>query len=65
MTLYLRSGDRDSARICAEKLGHIPDMLESVRQTTDPLAWKIADTPQLELPEEYMQLLEEIQRLNY
>ncbi len=65
MTLYLRGGDRDSARICAEKLRHIPDMLESVRQTTDPLAWKIADTPQLELPEEYMQLLEEIQRLNY
>lgn len=31
----------------------VPEMLAQVESNTDPLAWKIADRPQLTLPEEY------------
>lgn len=60
MNWYLEAGDAQSAAVCAEKLRNIPQMLSALADTTSPLAWKIADQPQLELPEEYRQLLAQI-----
>ena len=62
MLFYWQSGDDASAQVCREKLLAIPDMLEEVRRSTDPLGWKIADQPQLTLPEEYLDILEKLRR---
>lgn len=53
MNIYLRSGDRDSAMYCMEKLTEIEEKLDSVRKNTDKIAWKIIDKPELELKKEY------------
>lgn len=55
--LYTENGDRDSASICAEQMQEIPNMLEEVKKETDPLAYRITDKPELELPDEYMEIL--------
>lgn len=60
MQWYLEAGDIQSAEFCADKLQSIPVMLSELEETTSPLAWKIADQPQLELPEGYQKLLAEI-----
>ena len=52
--------DRESAQVCASLMLEIPEMLQSVRQQTSDLAWKLDSTPQLELPPEYQQLLASI-----
>lgn len=57
MLLYEQNGDTASAEVCREKMQSIPLMLDTVRQSTDPIAWKIADQPQLELPAEYQKIL--------
>lgn len=57
--LYTRAGDLNSADICRKELRRVPEMLESVKENTSALGWRIADTPQLTLPEEYMQLVEQ------
>ncbi|OUP84211.1 hypothetical protein B5F07_08735 [Lachnoclostridium sp. An169] len=58
--LYLENGDPDSAAVCAQEMKAIPEMLDTVKAQTDPLAYEIADKPQLELPSEYVQILENI-----
>ena len=50
---YLQAGMSDSAEICRQEIISVPEMLAQVESNTDPLAWKIADRPQLTLPEEY------------
>ncbi len=60
MELYTQAGDTASAEICREKLLEIPGMLEKVLEESDPLAWKIDEKPELELPEKYLELLQQI-----
>ena len=50
---YLQAGMSDSAEICRQEIISVPEMLAQVESNTDPLAWKIADRPQLTLLEEY------------
>lgn len=60
MQLYDQQGDEQSTEICKQLILQIEDMLEQVKQETDPLAWKLQHTPELDLPQEYinkMQLL--------
>lgn len=59
--LYMQSGDPGSAEICAEKMREIPERLEEVEKETDPLAYRINDKPELELPEEYWDVLESLE----
>ena len=60
MNWYLKNGDIQSAQACAGYLCEIPGMLGRVKSVTSPLAWKLNDKPELELPEEYRILLAEI-----
>lgn len=60
MELYAQAGDTVSAEICRAKLLEIPGMLEKVLEESDPLAWKIDEKPELELPEKYLELLQQI-----
>lgn len=48
MTLYQQAGMADSAQTCRQCLLEIPTLLEHVEENTSPLAWKIADKPELE-----------------
>lgn len=48
MTLYQQAGMADSAQTCRQCLLEIPTLLEQVEENTSPLAWKIADKPDLE-----------------
>lgn len=48
MTLYQQAGMADSAQTCRQCLLEIPTLLEQVEKNTSPLAWKIADKPDLE-----------------
>lgn len=50
--LYLKSGDQNSAKICEKELLSIPNMIQQVFANTSHIAWKIADTPDLTLPNE-------------
>lgn len=57
MCWYLNAGDSQSAQVCAAKLQSIPQMLSDLEDTTSALAWKIADQPELKLPDEYLKIL--------
>lgn len=57
MQAYAQNGDFESAQYCRETLKAIPGKLKAVQAKTSPLAWKIQDTPQLELPAEYQERL--------
>ncbi len=59
--LYLQNGDPGSAEICAGKMRGIPERLEEVEEETDPLAYRINDKPELELPTEYWGVLESLE----
>lgn len=48
--LYRLSGDRSSAEICRREIAGIAEKLEAVREKTDPLAWRLPEKPELELP---------------
>lgn len=54
---YTQAGDTASADVCREELRSIPAMLEAVKNGTSALGWKIADQPELDLPEEYLWIL--------
>lgn len=58
--IYTANGDMASADYCRERLLEIPDMLEEVLEQTSPLAWRIHDKPELELPAEYLMALSEL-----
>ena len=55
--LYLKYGDVESAEQCRQCMLAIPDMMKEVLTETDPLAYKNNDKPELELPEEYKEVL--------
>lgn len=59
--LYMENGDEASAELCTEHIREIPEMIEKVLEETDPLAYKITDKPELELPEEYKVILETLE----
>ena len=55
--LYMEYGDLESAEQCKQCMLAIPDMMKEVLTETDLLAYKINDKPELELPEEYKEVL--------
>ncbi len=59
ISLYSNANDFNSADVCKEELIKITEMLEDVKGKTNDLAWKIQDKPELELPAEYVKLIEE------
>lgn len=60
INLYYESGDQQSVKTCLSKMKYIGRMLESVKENTDSLAWKIKDKPTLELPAAYQGFLNQI-----
>lgn len=58
--LYMENGDIESAKKCIDCIKTIPDMIDEVLEKTDSLAYKINDKPELELPEEYLTILQSI-----
>ena len=58
--LYRQAGREEDARRCVEAARQVPQLLAEVRRDTSPLAWRITDTPQLELPREYADKLAEL-----
>lgn len=63
IALYTEAGDTYSANYCRERLLAIPNMLETVLQKTDSLAWRITDKPKLELPVEYITSIQAISEI--
>lgn len=59
ISLYTKSGDLNSAEACKKELVAIRDMIADVEERTSFLAWKIYNKPELELPEEYVSVIEE------
>ena len=53
ITMFRQVGDGYSEAYCCSRLASIPKMLKEVKETTSPLAWRITDQPELNLPEEY------------
>lgn len=53
VTLYTQAGDNASAAVCHREILAIEDMVQQVLDTTDPLAWRIIDKPELTLPDAY------------
>ena len=50
------SGEHEEIEeLCRDRLAAVPDILSRVQSETSSLAWKIYQTPDLELPEEYRQ----------
>ena len=58
--LYRQAGREEDAWRCVEAARQVPQLLAEVRRDTSPLAWRITDTPQLELPREYADKLAEL-----
>lgn len=59
LQLYYRQGDLDSAVYCLKKMQNIPIMLEDLKERSSDIAWKIEHTPQVELPDIYLERLEQ------
>ena len=60
---YSQMGDSDSTLYCARKILEVPGMLQAVVDSTAPVAYKIADVPDLTLPAQYLQAIEQLQTL--
>ena len=58
--LYQQAGMQTSAEIVRVEMLRVPELLAETEGKTSPLAWKIADTPELELPERYWQELNQL-----
>ena len=54
---YANAGDMASAMVCISEIRQLQPQLDTVRARTDPLAWRLTETPQLDMPEEYAQYL--------
>ena len=59
--LYTEAGDSVSAEFCRARLLEVPNMIEAVLADTDPIAWRVADKPQLTLPQKYAELINSMQ----
>jgi len=57
---YTQMGDAASAQYCAEKILTVPQMIREVADSTAPIAYKIADVPDLTLPVQYLQAIEQL-----
>ena len=51
--LCRQAGDQTGEAWCRARLEAIPEMLREVKASASPLAWKLTDQPELDLPEEY------------
>ncbi len=59
-SLYQQAGMAGSAEIVRAEILRVPDLLAEVESETSLLAWEIADIPELELPEPYQQVIEQL-----
>ena len=59
MDIFIELGDIDSAQRVLDYALRIPELLDEVRERTHPLGWLIVDEPQVELPDEYIEKLED------
>lgn len=59
ISLYLNVGDTKSAEYCQKQMVWVDEKLQAVKDNTSDLGWKIYDKPQLELPAEYVRIIEE------
>ena len=55
---YKDKTERGEAAFCLEELAQLQTHLDAVAAKTHPLAYRIADRPQLEMPREYREYLE-------
>ncbi len=60
MERYIAIGDQGSAAFCAQKLLTLPDQMNAVMEGSSALAWRVQHIPQLTLPAEYQEKLEQI-----
>lgn len=60
-TQYLNNGDKESAKVCLDRIKEVPEILNEVKEKTSDLAWKIKDKPNLTLPEEYESLVQSME----
>ncbi len=60
MQLYSQQGDEESAQICKDELLSIKTRIDRVLADTDELGYKFDTKPRLNLPEEYLEILEQI-----
>ncbi len=57
---FLSNGDTENAKLCVGELDRITEQLHGLKESSDSLAWKINDTPETELPEEYLRLIQSL-----
>lgn len=62
ISLYENVNDTVSSTACKKELILVKKKLETVEEKSSSLAWKIYDVPQLELPAEYMRVIEECEK---
>lgn len=58
--LYVQENMQESATITKSEILSVPDWLEAVKSRTSSLGWQIADQPNITLPEQYLDLIENI-----
>ena len=51
--LYRKAGDKKGAAVCRQEIMSLEQRIREVIESTDPLAWKIDDKPQLHVPPGY------------
>ncbi len=61
VSLYENVNDKASAGVCKKELLEIKEKLEEVKENTNSIAWKIQNKPELDLPQEYMNAIEELE----
>ena len=62
-SMYLQNGSMEDAKICAERAGEIPDMLDELKERTSSLGWAITDRPQVTLSRENLELISEMEEM--
>ena len=62
-SMYLNEGNKEDAKICAQRAAEIPEMLDSVKEKTSWLGWQIADRPQVTLSQENLELIREMEAM--
>ena len=62
---YKSMNDFNSAKMCAQKLNTIPDILNAVEEKTSKLGWMIRDIPRVRLSSTQIKMIEEAQKEIY
>ncbi len=60
LELYRSSDEDESVEICSKKIGEVPEMLEQLKDKTSWLGWQIDDAPEVELPQKYEKIIDEM-----